>query len=63
MTQIESMPTLAPIPSPSRLRHVRTRLEADADAVLREIAYVLKLTQQVRDEILNDRPEFPHSAG
>ncbi len=49
--------TPAPTPSPSRLRHVRTQLQADSDAILREIAYVLKLTQQVKDEILSERVE------
>jgi hypothetical protein len=40
-----------PLPSPSRMRYVEARLEADADAVLREIAYVLALTQRVNHEM------------
>ncbi len=44
-------------PSPSRMRHVETRLRNDAEAALREIAYVLKLTQQIKHEILSERTE------
>ena len=29
----------------------RTQMRADADAMLRDIAFVLKITQRVRDEI------------
>ena len=50
--------TPAPTPSRSRLRYVQVRLQTDADAVLREIAYVLKLTQQVKQEILSEETEF-----
>jgi hypothetical protein len=32
-------------------RETRTQMRADADAMLRDIALVLKLTQRVRDEI------------
>lgn len=35
-----------------------TRLRAEADAALREMAYVLQLTRRVRAEILNAEPEI-----
>jgi hypothetical protein len=44
-------------PSPTRLRYVERRLEADAQAVLRDIAYVLHLTQRVKHEILSNHTE------
>jgi hypothetical protein len=50
-------PALTAEPSPSRLRYVQSQLDSDTDAVLRELAYVLKLTQQVKDEILSERLE------
>ena len=62
MTLSEFQPTPSPTPSQSRIRYVQARLRADADAVLREIAYVLKLTQQVKQEILCDEIE-PETAG
>lgn len=51
MTCHDTRPTHNPKPSASRLRHIEKRLQADADALLREVAYVLKLTQRVREEI------------
>jgi hypothetical protein len=38
-------------PDQRRERETRTQMRADADSMLREIAFVLKLTQRVRDEI------------
>jgi hypothetical protein len=32
-------------------RETRTQMRADVDSMLRDIAFVLKLTQRVRDEI------------
>jgi hypothetical protein len=32
-------------------RQTRTQMRADADSMLRDIAFVLKMTQRVRDEI------------
>jgi hypothetical protein len=62
MTLSEFQPTQSPTPSRSRMRYVQAHLQADADAVLREIAYVLKLTQQVKQQILCEEPE-PETAG
>ena len=62
MTQSDFQPTQSPTPSRSRMRYVQAQLQSDADAVLREIAYVLKLTQQVKREILCEEPE-PEIAG
>ena len=62
MTLSDFQPTTSPTPSRSRMRYVQAQLQADADAVLREIAYVLKLTQQVKQEILSEEPE-PETAG
>jgi hypothetical protein len=56
MTRNDIQATHAQQPSRSRMRHVETRLRADAEAVLREIAYVLKLTQQVKRDILSAQP-------
>jgi hypothetical protein len=59
LTDLES--TAVQTPSPSRLRYVEAQLRSDADAVLREIAYVLKLTQRVKQDILaieDERSEF-----
>ena len=58
MNQTDYIPSATPTPSPSRLRYVQTRLQADTDAVLREIAYVLKLTEQVKAEILSERRDL-----
>jgi hypothetical protein len=44
-------------PSRSRMRYVQAQLQSDAEAVLREMAYVLKLTQQVKQEILSEETE------
>ena len=57
MTQDNLTMPYVPTPSPSRLRYVEARIEADAEAVLREIAYVLALTQRVKHDIVNARPE------
>jgi hypothetical protein len=38
-------------PNNQHNRQTRTQLRADADSVLRDIAFVLKMTQKVRDEI------------
>jgi hypothetical protein len=57
MTLSELHPRHAHTPSPSRLRYVQAQLQSDADAVLREVAYVLKLTQQVKQEILSEETE------
>ncbi len=62
MTLSDFHPTQSSTPSRSRMRYVRAQLQADADAVLREIAYVLKLTQLVKQEILCEEPE-PETAG
>ena len=51
MTCYDSRASQTPQPSASRMRHVEKRLRADAEALLREVAYVLKLSQRVRDEI------------
>ena len=57
MTQNDLQPTQNPTPSRSRMRYVEARLQADADAVLREIAYVLKLTCcALSDDILCEQP-------
>jgi len=58
MTCNDFRSTPAQMPSRSRLRYVQAHLQSDADAVLREIAYVLKLTQQVKQEILSEETEF-----
>jgi hypothetical protein len=57
MTCHDTPPTQVQNPSPSRMRHVETRLRTDAEAVLREIAYVLTLTQRVKRDILNAHSE------
>jgi hypothetical protein len=62
MNLSEFQPMPSPTPSRSRMRYVQARFQSDADAVLREIAYVLKLTAQVKQEILCDEPE-PETAG
>jgi hypothetical protein len=36
-------------------RQSRTQLRVDADAILRDLAFVLKMTQQVRDEIETEK--------
>ncbi len=36
-------------------RQARTQLRADAETMLRDIAFVLKMTQRVRDEIEADQ--------
>ena len=51
MTCYDSRASHTPQPSKCRMRHIEKRLRADAEALLREMAYVLKLTQRVRDEI------------
>jgi hypothetical protein len=51
MTCYDTPTDIAEQPSLSRMRHVESRLRSDAEALLREMAYVLKLTQQVRDEM------------
>jgi len=38
-------------PNQRRDHETRTQMRADADSMLREIAFVLKLTKRVRDEI------------
>jgi hypothetical protein len=45
MTQ--NLPNEAPV----RTRQTRTRLRADADRALRDIAFVLRMTERVRAEI------------
>jgi len=37
-------------------RQIRTRLREDADAILRDIAFVLKMTERVRAEIESKKP-------
>ena len=56
MTCHDTHPTHNPQPSPSRIRHVEKRLRADAEALLREVAYVLKLSERMREEIEITRP-------
>ena len=43
-------------------RQTRTQLRADADSTLRDIAFVLKMTQKVRDEI-DAELEVPEAVG
>jgi hypothetical protein len=62
MSLSEFQPTPSPTPSRSRMRYVQARFQTDADAVLREIAYVLKLTQQVKQAMLCEEIE-PETAG
>jgi hypothetical protein len=62
MTCNDFRSTPAQMPSRSRLRYVQAQLQSDADAVLREIAYVLKLTHQVKQEILCEETE-PETVG
>jgi hypothetical protein len=50
-------PTQTNGPSPARLRYVERRLEADAEAILRDVAYVLHLTQRVKQEIVSNHTE------
>jgi hypothetical protein len=57
MTLAEFQPTESQTPSRSRMRYVEAQLRSEAEAVLREVAYVLKLTQQVKDEILCEATE------
>ncbi len=38
-------------------RQRQTRLRADADAMLRDMAFVLKMTQKVRDEIHSEQEQ------
>jgi hypothetical protein len=57
MTRNDLVLPSIPMPSPSRIRYVETRLEADAEAILREVAYVMALTQRVKREMLGARPE------
>jgi hypothetical protein len=57
MTLSDFHPRHAQTPSPSRMRYVQAQLQSDAEAVLREMAYVLKLTQQVKQEILSEETE------
>jgi hypothetical protein len=44
-------------PSELRMRYIEARLNADAEAVLREVAYVLELTRRVKQDILSDIKE------
>jgi hypothetical protein len=57
MTRDQLCRTDAPKPSRSRIVSVAMRLEMDAEEVMREVAYVLKLTQQVKREILAEQVE------
>lgn len=43
-----------PVISEMRRRQVRDRLREDAELVLREIAFVLKMTQKVKDQMATD---------
>jgi len=36
-------------------RQTRTQLREDADAILRDVAFVLKMTQRVREEIESEK--------
>ena len=49
MTQ--NLPTEAPQSATSNHRQTRTQLRADAERSLRDIAFVLKMTERVRAEI------------
>ncbi len=57
MTRDDFRPTTATNPSRSRMRYVESQLQADAEAILREMAFVLKMTQRVREEILSQSVE------
>jgi hypothetical protein len=46
-----------PRPSNSRMRYVQKQLDADADAVLRELAFVLAMTQRVRQDMRCEKDE------
>lgn len=56
MTQELLHPALVPFkPNQSYDRQARTQMRTDADSMLREIAFVLKMTQRVCDEIEAER--------
>ena len=44
--------------TPSFARQRQTRLRADADAMLRDMAFVLKMTQKIRDEIHSEQEQL-----
>jgi hypothetical protein len=45
------------MPSRSRMRYIESQLQADAEAILREIAYGLQLTERVKQDILCEQTE------
>ena len=43
--------------TPSFARQRQTRLRADADAILRDMAFVLKMTQRVKAEMFEENSQ------
>ncbi len=53
LSQPKPVNSIQRVASPDR--QSRTQLRVDADAILRDLAFVLKMTQQVRDEIETEK--------